>query len=361
MSQPLWQFALYDASDNWLTDLSLGTGRTITFQLRAPHVLTMQLPLTSRAAGFLAAGDTYVKGYRTPAGGRAAYDQVLRFHGPAWIDDLQGGGSGNGVDTIKLTAMSPMIYLAKRFTTEAYPSATDRGTIILDLLDATNDDDDTGIATDAAQVASSSTTTVDWSDAKVSLLEVIDQFGAALDGCDAEIEPIEYDDGKIGRLVVHDSQGSDRSDDVVFGYGPATIANCLGMNRVRNAGLIDNDVLGYSDTVSANWINSTSIARYRRQYADVSYTGETSEDEISSRTKGWLDDHETLDAVAEYALTAGPRAPRLFDDFEIGDRVSLWFAKGAVEFAVAQRVYAATLAIADAGVETISGLETKQR
>jgi hypothetical protein len=62
--------------------------------------------------------------------------------------------------------------------------------------------------------------------------------------------------------------------------------------------------------------------------------------------------------VAEYSITPGPRAPRVFDDFEVGDTVPVVFDQGVV-FQTTQRVYSVSVNIDDTGREAISALQTR--
>lgn len=355
-ARPSWQFALVDVNGNNLSngEMSMGLARAITFQLCAPSLFTCQIPLTHPDAAVIAAGSSYIKGYRTDASGT----KTLRFYGPAWARQVQGGGGGGGVDTLLVTAMDPMAYLSKRFTVATF-TAQDRGVILKSVVDTTNTNDgDTGIRTNTANITASSTISPDYSNAKQDLQSLIADYGASLDACEAWLVPIELSSGKIADLYCALRRGSTQNN-AVFGYGAGTKANCSAMGRVEDMTNMRNDVLGFTDTMSSNWTNSTSINAYRRLVADISMTGETDPTVVSARTKGDLDRHSTPDQIAEHSLTATMAAPRMFDDFNIGDTVWLDFAKGYLSYTVQQRVYAATIGIDDQGVETFSSMDLR--
>lgn len=357
MQTPVWQFALGDVNGNNLSngEMPLGSNRAITFQHLAPALFTCMIPCTHPDAGVIAAGSAYVRGYRTPVGGTKA----LRFSGPVWIRQVQGGVNG-GFDSLMLVAMDPMIYLTKRFTT-ATITTQDRGAAIKGMIDTTNSTDgETGIRTNSANITASSTISTDYSNAKQDLQSVISDNGTALDGCETWLLPIELTGGKIADLYCGPKRGSIQNN-AVFGYGPGTKSNCNAMSQSEDLTNMVNDVLGFTDTQASNWTNNASIAAYRRLMADISMTGETDAAVISARTKGYLDRHADPASIAEYNLTATSRAPRLFDDFNIGDTVWLDYRKGYVSFQTQQRVYAATLAINDNGAETISNLDLRSQ
>lgn len=354
MSSAVWNFSLVDINGNNITngELPLAFGRSITYQLNAPTILQFQLPLTSDDASAVTIGSSFIKAYRTPVGGT----KTLVFYGPAWVDEIQ-TGSGSGVDSILVTAMDPLIYLSRRYTTAAY-TATDQGTILKNIIDTTNTSDgETGIRTSSGNITASTSVDFDKTTEKPTVLDVVQQFSDQLDGCETWVSPIEYAGGKISDLYIAPKRGSIK-DGVVFGYGDATVANCTSMGRTRNADKMVNDHTGFTDLYSSTKTNTTSINSYRRLVLDQSYTNEKSKTLLANRVQGYLSKHDTPDDVAEYTITTGPRAPKLFDSFTIGDTVWLDFNKG-ISFQVQQRVYACTVDIDDQGLETYSSIELR--
>lgn len=341
---PTWQYWMVDEAGNTLADLSLLRGVTISYPRRGPATLQGALPLTSAAAAAIPDGAAYVKAYRTING-----TKTLRFYGPLELDEVSGDGDSGAVT---ITAYDPLVYLATRYTGLAY-TATQRATIIMGLVDEANTDDDTGIRTSASLLESTPATTVDFAADRPTVASVIDQFAEAVDGCDVEVIPTELASGKIGDLYVYASRGSVNTG-VCFGFGPGTNANCTGMRRIRNRSLIANEVTGfYGGGSSVNYTDPTSINTYRLRQSEQNLTGESSATEAAQRTNGYISGHVDANAVAEYSVTAGPRAPRLWDDFVVGDTVTLDFAY-SLEFQATQRVENVTLTINDEGVEYAS-------
>jgi hypothetical protein len=352
VAQPTWQFWLVDAANNTLADLGLLAGVSVSYQRVGASVLQGSIPLTSDAAGALPDGGAYLKAYRTPAGGPPDEDRVLRFCGPVEADEIDGS---NGTDSLLLTAYSPDAILENRFTAATYASATQRGTILKEIIDTANADDDTGIRTSTSNLETTNTTTINLTDSKPSIASLIAQFGEALDGCDVEFRPIEYASGKIADLVVYNRRG-DWNEGVVFGYGPGTAANCTSMKRTRNRRALENVVQGISPTIDIESTDATSVATYGKRYGVVSLATETSQDEASAIALGRLAARSTAGALADYtATTSAQGAPRLWDDFDLGDIVTLDFRKG-LEFNVLQKVEGVTIAIDANGVESMSSL-----
>lgn len=355
MAQPFWHFVLADVAGTTLADINLASSRQVSYQLNGASSCSFQLPLTSSNAAVVNPGSSYIKAYRTSA---VTGLKTLQFYGPVWVAEEQGGGAGNGVDQLKVTAYDPLIYLGKRFTTATYAATpTDQGAILKALVDTTNSANETGIRTNAANIVASTTASPDWSTSKVDLLQIMQQFGDAFGGVDTALIPIELTGGKTCDLYVYNRRGGAKAN-AIFGYGSATVNNCFGMNRVRSMETVANDVLGFSDTVSSNVVNTTSINSYRRLYADISLTEVTDPTVMANRTKGYLDTHDTPTSVQQLTINAGNAAPRLFDDFNIGDTVRVEFSKG-IAFDTSQRVWGCTVQIDDNGVETAATLDTR--
>jgi hypothetical protein len=349
MAQPRWTFGLYNSTGSLLADLSIASGRQLTYQLNQPTIVSFTLPLTHSAAALVTPGSTYVRAYRENTAGT----RTLRFHGPVWIDET---ATGQGVDTLSVTAMDPLARLGRRTCQPSF-TATDRGSIIQQIIATANTDSETGINTTAAVIESSSTITTDYEIETPTILDVINQYADANDGCDTAIIPTEYSGGKIGTLYVYSRRG-DTNTDCVFAYGPGTLANSLSINRVRNLDALTNYVSCTEGDSTATWTNATSVTAYGRLDSVISLPGETSLASISARTRRYLDTHDTPDEVAEYRIQPGPRAPRIFDDFDIGDTITLHVRNG-VEYTATQRVYACTVSVDDLGVETISSIDTR--
>lgn len=349
MTQPVWTFGLYNSAGSLLADLSVASNRTLTSTLNAPTVLSFNIPASHPAAALITPAATYIRAYR-----RVDSTNTLRFHGPVWMDETS---TGQGIDTLQVTAADPMIRLGRRYVTPSYTS-TDRGAIIQDLIADANTDAETGIQTTSATIETSSTITTDYEIERPAILDVIQQYADATDGCDTVIDPIEYSSGKIGQLNIYARRGSNQAG-AIFAYGAGTLANCLSINRIRNADNLANHVLAVEDTVTTIWQNTTSQTTYGRIETALSLQGDTNVASMTARTRRYLDTHDDINDIATYQIVAGPRAPRLYDDFNIGDTVQVHYRGAQLEYQTTQRVTSCTIAIDDSGRETISQLETQ--
>jgi len=353
-TQPEWTLFIVDSAGTGLGVVPYAYELNITYQLNNPDMAQFKVPVTSSIADSIEPGSTYLKAYRRGVGETTS---TLRFYGPVWI--VEESGTNSGVDMVTVTAMGIHNYLTKRFTTAQYTSFTDQGTIIKGIIDTTNSTDgETGIRTSVVSTTVGITRKVDYSDAKLPISEVISQFGDASDGCDTWITPIELSSGKMGDLNCAAVRGEFQAG-AIFGYGEKTTANCTTMSRVRTMELVANDVTGYSDNLATQWIDTSSVANYRRLMADVSFTETITSEILDYRTRGYLDLHVTPDAVAEVSMIGGPRAPKLFTDFDIGDFVPVYYQKADIVFYSVNRVYGATIAINEGGVEQFASLETR--
>lgn len=342
-----WTLGLVDVNGNPLTEggLTLASKAVTTLQPSTPMMIQALLPISSDEAAAIA-GDTetdaYVVGYRTPAGG-GIEQRRLRFYGSVWVDEVQGA---EGV--VMLTALDQMAMLAKRFTNAQFAPA-DLGNLLMQMVDTTNSvDGETGILTDALNITPSSTIDLDLRTNTPTIMSVAQQFAGQLDGCETWVEPIDLASGKMCELFVAPRRGG--ASDAVFGFGTGTEDNCTDMSRTRDKMLIENDVYGYADgLVTSNKFDATSVAALRRLVGYTAFTGETEQTVLDARTQGRLADRSSRAKIAEYRATPASNAPALFDDYDIGDDVTLHFHKGAIEWQVRQRAMMAKLELRPGG------------
>jgi hypothetical protein len=367
-AQPKWFIGLFDNADNMLCDLSHVDNLSFSYGIGQPAACTFNMPLTHSASTYIEPTSTYVKAYRETSDGR-----VLRFYGPVWSDEIATGGA----ESLSVTAFSPMVYLGKRPTTITV-TAQDRGAAIKAAIDAANSDNDTGIDTAGGTIATSSTITADYAEEQPTILDLINQYSEATDGCDVEIMPQEYSGGKIAYLNVHARQGS-VNNDAIFAYGAGTLNNCASINRSRSAEFMANYVRALEGDATSIWQNATSIAAYRRLDAVLSLSGDKTLANMSARTQYYMETHDAPNKVAAYQIQAGVDAPRFWDEFELGDTVQvhlrvfkydfnfddasslpLDYRKG-IEFLVQQRVVGVTISVDGNGVELLSQIETRSQ
>lgn len=342
MSGVRWTFDLQDASGNPLTSGGLVNARNpqLTVQQGAPDMFSGVVALSQEEAVPLLSETVqpYIVAYRDVGAGR-----VMRFNGPVWVDEIPEGASD-----LAFTAMDPTVYLRKRFTTALF-SGVDLGTILRQAIDTTNTvDGDTGIETSPGRITASSAATVDGTTTPIQISSLADQFEKMLDGVEAWTVPIDNTAGKIAQLYAAPRRGTTNTS-VVFGYGAGTAANCSSMGKSRNKDAMENDIRGDADGLTtAQATSPTSIGIFRRLVSYVSFTGETNQTVLDARTVGRLIRLGTLAQLNEYRATPGLDAPALWDDFDIGDTVTLDYSN-TVEWTAAVRIMGATLAIGDGG------------
>ncbi len=343
-----WVFDLVDRAGRSVTSggLTLARDITISFQGESnPNSLQLTLPVDcAEAAIILQNPDAlyYVKAYRTPNNG-SILDRRLRFYGSIEVDEVQGS------DLI-LTAVDPLGLLASRYALSTI-ATQDAGTTIRQLVNTSNSGDgETGIQTSAAWVTPSVSLPFDGAQSAPSILGLMQEYAGTLDGPDCWVEPIEYASGKIGRLYISPSRGVDSG--AVFGYGYGTVANTRSMGRVIDRSKIANDIRASGESVTAaNQTDATSISALGRRVEYVQYTGEVNASVVQNNARGRLNHRSRPLFIAEYSVDPDYGCPELFDDFNIGDTVTLDYRNRRVRWIAKPRVVSATITVNNAGRE----------
>lgn len=355
---PTWTFEAVDVNGTPLTEAGIVDHEATEVAVQGvgnPDLVSFAVPLDSETAYAVIAPDVpndrdvYIKGYRSPTGGEL--DRTLEFYGPVRVNQVIGAQK-----RLAIVAAGPDVILTQRPTAAQFPP-TDLGLLIAAMVDQTNlEDGETGILTSALWIAASSMIDVDSRQNRPMISAMIQQFAGMLDGVECWTVPMELAAGKIAELHAAPRRGV--VTDVVFAFGDETESNCVDMGRVQDDSKIVNDARGYTDLgLTSQKVNTASVAAIRRLIEYYSYTGETSQAALDARTQGRLDERSTRDAVSQYTAVPTLDAPRLYDDFNIGDTVGLYFREGAAEWDVRQRVRTAKLAIDTNGLETPAGLE----
>lgn len=200
--------------------------------------------------------------------------------------------------------------------------------------------------------------------------EAIVQLAEASSGFWFRVDP-SLSGAQMGTLEVEYGTGNTASGidqpDVHFAYGAGAFDNLESYSLEEEPPVNYVFALGETDAESGVQLTATatdasSIANYGRWGEVVSFVD--------------VSEQATLDAHAEEALETEPRkvyavqpiasgivdsvrAPRLWDDFEVGDAVRLSIADGGVDvFDLDVRVLSAAVAISDDGeIERLEGLE----
>lgn len=343
-----WVFDMVDRAGRSVTTggITLASDITCTFQgLGNSNSVQLSMPVDcAESALILNNPDNqyYVKGYRTPSAG-TILDRRLRFYGQIEVDELVN-------DELSIIAIDPLETLTTRYTTATITSQ-DVGTTIRQLVNTTNSiDGETGIQTDPSWVSLSVSQAFDGSQNAPSVATVITEFANQLDGPETWIEPIEYTAGKIGRLYVSASRGVNSG--VVFGYGEGTVGNCAGMGRVIDRRKIVNDIRPTGDAIiGTSQVDATSVAAIGRRVERIAYTGDTVVSSINRKARGRLNRRSRASNIAEYKCEPDYGAPSLFDDFNIGDIVTLDYRNSRVRWIATPRVVSATVRVNNVGRE----------
>lgn len=363
MTQPAYTFELSDATGQSLTDAGLvdHDGVTLTWQDgTAPDTASFSVPVDSLAAAEILNTETagepdrevLLAAYRSSTGLEA--DRELVFHGAICVDDLKGSSR-----RLAVVAFSPDEILDQRFTVGQF-APTDCGLLIKQLVDETNTNDgETGIETNASWITTSTTIDIDARQNRPSIQSLRGQWAQMLDGCESWIVPVALAAGKFGRLYAAPRRGAANTD-VVFAFGDGTDANCLDMTRGRNTRRVVNDARAYTDQgLAATKTDEVSAAAIRRRLAYESMSGVSDQALLDKRAQGRVDALGTRGAVAEYSCVVDVNAPRLHDEYAIGDTVTLHYRDGAVEFVVERRVRAASVLVTPEGIEIPTSVEVR--
>lgn len=352
MAQPEWEFVLADRNGTNLTYLTLGSDRKLTRQDRGAAVLELQVPLTSPEAALIEAGTTRIKGYRLASDAGPDDDKVIRFNGVVWVTDEQ--ANDEGVSFMKVVAVDPFgCTLPRRFSTANF-GTVDQGTLLKQLVDNANAVADTFVQTNSANVSASITRTVDWSLARKSIADGFNEIANAFDGTDWELRPVD-NGAKIAELYVYGGRRGSARDEVVFGYGEGTVANCTAFARTSNMDRLATWVHGDGQGGAYfEWTNPTKVTEFGRYERYTSYADVANVTHLSNLV--YEDLVRSYDPVPIIGFTAGTDAPRMFDDWDICDTVRVQGRHGSIAVDTTARIIGATVTIDNNGVETASSI-----
>ena len=240
-------------------------------------------------------------------------------------------------------------------------SLVDRGTIIGELLAATNAESPSGLRAGVVE-ESSSTYVAGWF--YKPLLEAIADLCAVFDGPDWRVRPIEYEAGYYGELDVVPSLATLRPD-AVFEYGEGLL-NVRGFRRAVTLESALNRVYslpsGFPDNAVGLTLQRDAAAS---QAARGLLEGLVASDlPVDAFRAALLEHHLAVRQTARQTITFEPvrdlgyRVPRLGRDFNVGDvlpfRASIRTDAGALlkRIDVLVRVYAWQVTVDEAGYGT---------
>lgn len=281
-------------------------------------------------------------------------DGTLRLS--AYLTSIDGQLSEDGQDQLTAIFKDPFgrmlgdgsetgrhLFAAVEFT------AQDQGSIGWDLIDALNDDSDTGIREGTIET----TTTRDRSyEAGKNVGEALVQLTEVIGGFDFEILPLDPtdEDGKLGEYTVYAEQGEDR-DDLLWGFGKSTMANVQAVartitqpvNRVR---------MVTGEGLVADEQDAASLAKFGRWSRALSAPTDVV---VQATLDQQAEDRLRPTWVKVTAFTPDPTiGPQPFDDYWIGDTGRFRGMQGAFNEAFVPRVEAVTI------IENADGSETHE-
>jgi antitoxin (DNA-binding transcriptional repressor) of toxin-antitoxin stability system len=287
---------------------------------------------------------------------------TIRFAGQFTSIQDTGDEDGNEVSTVR--ADDPFAALAERLIQEeTVYTAEDQGDLIADLIADQNAREPTHLT------MGSYSATVDrdrtYEQGKV-VGEAIEQLSDVIDGPYFVINAVD-DDEVVGEFVLrHPDSGQDFADAVRFEYGIGTMRNVARItvdanppiNRVLAVGATAADE---GDPLLATAEDADSIDDFGMRERFISQTDVLVQDTLDDAAESEI----YADPVKAYQLTAaspdshgGNALPRLFDDFDVGDTVTL-HAEGRsprLQFEVTARVIEVVVTVGTEGEETLSSI-----
>jgi hypothetical protein len=318
-------------------------------QRNGPRTLQLDLNHLDPAAALITPGETLVQAWRTdPDGVRS-----IKHHGIAWSVD-----TNYSTGDLTILVADPWARLSARFTSADFTSV-DQGTIIKTLVDSCNSTDDTGIETSASYIEATTTRDRTYSDGRTVVSEAILSLTQVLDGIDVELVPIAYTSGKFARLYVYDRQGS-TTPQAVLGIGPGTVANLASLSRSRSMEAVATLVNAYGEGgIVSSKTDATQLAALGLYVRDDTYSEVLHVATLGEHAQETLDVHKTPSETVTAA--PGQNAPMLWDDFDIGDNVSVEAAfidqdNERHAFTTTARVEAATVEYGSDRAERLSSI-----
>jgi hypothetical protein len=213
----------------------------------------------------------------------------------------------------------------------------DAGTIASTLITTTNGEADTGITIGTIEATTARIRTYDLG---ANIGNAITDLAGLLDGFDFEVGPDDV-------FNVWARQGETQAA-AKFEYGAGTLANLRSIGRTTQPPINHVTVLG-ANGLYALKTDATSIATYGRWPIVASASDVDEQTTLDSKALGLLRTSpvRTLTMQPDLALS-----PRPWDDFWLGDSVSVYARRGALAEDAAVRANGITVAIDNEGFET---------
>lgn len=320
-----YSFVLTDLAGREVSELAGASAKRAAIPIVGMGTSSVTLRGDHEDADYLLEGDALLRVYEVDD--LTATRTLIAHHDLVGAEEV----ASEAAVTVAATFADPVWTLMRRlcgkspggYTRGSSIAQVDRGTIIAELVAATNAENVSGVRV-GTLAPSSDTYVAGWFYKKIGL--AIAELGATLDGPDWRVRPIEYDNGYIGELDVLPSIGQIQSN-AVFEYGDGAL-NVTSYRRVvtkeNTANRLFSLPAGFPDNAVGIPLQREDLASQsaRRLLEDV-VPSDLTVDELRASL---LDAHitarggptQTITFTPVRALTSG-RVPRLGVDFNVGD------------------------------------------
>lgn len=347
-ARPIHAWLLCDQAGSALAELTTAAGRTLTYTRNSYAESTFTLSHEDDAAQLLldalASGIPTLKVYRRAPGDSTF---TLRFNGYLAPFTEQAEEQA----TLSLVFRSPFARLSGdgsergRFTAASVPfTAQDAGQIAKSLIDTTNADSFTGLATTGTiETTVSRDRTYQFANVGESIVNLTNvQNGFDFD------ETFVASGTTLAQFNVHASLDQTRPT-ALFQYGPETINNVRSMSRTTQPPINSVVVLGANGLFGVA-SDAGSIATYGKWYTQVSASDVTEQATLNAKAMALLrpDPVKTVEFQPDFALES---CPQPWDDFWIGSGVPFYARRGALEEDVTVRINSVTVPVDENGFE----------
>lgn len=316
---------------------------TLTRRLNAHSTVTFKVPVTETGADQLLIAERAIKVYRSG---------VLRFYGkisePLMDDE----------NWVTVTAHDPFFFLTRRRLPADLTTTADAGAIAWGLINTQNGRSTTRIR--QGTIASSVTRARTYVEGEI-VAEKILQLAEVDDGFWFLINPVDGVPGTFGEFDVRYPTPGGSALGATFQYGDETVGNLASYSREQNLPLNRVRATGASE-------GENVLTAYRQDNASISQF-DMIEDDRSFPTvihTATLDEHAleelhpqprvlyTGDIVDQSDNSLGDVfVPALFDDFDVGDTVSLVIRHGRVDIDTQPQIADAVVKVTDSGAEQL--------
>lgn len=310
--------------------------------------VTFQVPALDENADQLLIAERAVKLYR---------NGVLRFYGKI-AQPLQ-----DDQEWIQVTAHDPFYFLSKRrLQSDTTFTNIDAGQIAWSLINTQNGRSSTRLQQGTIQASVKRDRT--YAEGSV-ISELITQLAEVDDGFFFTVSPVDGMPGVFGQIeITYPLPGND-AQAAVFGFGDGTVGNLSGYSRVQNLPINRIRAIGVTvgETVLDSYKqDSTSVSRFDIIEDERSFSSVSEQATLDQHALSELDPSPpttyTMTIIQQSSEgigggdppdLGGILVPALFDDFDVGDTVSLIIKHGRIDVLTTPLVSTAKISVSDEG------------